>query len=296
MATPAFFAVLRDISKLAASAADDLASQSAKMAAAADDIAALTGKAAIKTAGVAGDDLAVGAGQVSGVSPHRELPALWRISKGSLLNKVWLSALLLLVSYIFPLGITIALVLGALYLAYEGGEGLMELLKGEAEAQTDEPVLTEDEKVKGAVKTDMVLSFEMLVISLAAAGDVSLEYKVAVLALVGLLMTVVVYGVIALIIRLDDMGLALARSSKPMNQKLGRALVNAAPLVLRVLGPIGMVAMFAVAGGILMHTLAHIEYPHWALGLGFDILVGVVTGMAMALTHNAWLKMRGAAH
>lgn len=292
MATSAFFALLRDVSKLAASAADDLAAQSIKLSAAADDIALLTGKAAAKTAGVAGDDLAVGAGQVAGVSPNRELPALWRITKGSALNKVWLAALLLVVGYFLPVAITVALSLGALYLAFEGGEGLLDYFHDESGEATEEIPLTEDEKVRGAIRTDIVLSFEMLVISLAATGDAPLSYKVAVLALVGAVMTVGVYGLIGLIIRLDDMGLALARSGDGFRSRLGLAMANSAPMVLKVLGPVGMVAMFAVAGGILGH-LVHLEIAHWALALLADIGIGIVVGLVLVGLHHLWAKLRG---
>lgn len=291
MATSAFFALLRDVSKLAASAADDLAAQSVKLSAAADDIATLTGKAAVKTAGVAGDDLAVGAGQVAGVSPNRELPALWRITKGSAVNKVWLAALLLIVGYFLPQAITVALALGALYLAFEGGEGLLDHFH-DAEASVEEVPMSEDEKVRGAIKTDIVLSFEMLVISLAAAGDAPLSYKIAVLAVIGVVMTVGVYGLIGLIIRLDDMGLALARSGAGWRRRLGLALANAAPVVLKVLGPVGMVAMFAVAGGILGH-LVHLEVGHWALALLADIAIGVVVGLLLVGLHHLWARLRG---
>ena len=292
MASSAFFAVLRDVSKLAASAADDLAAQSVKLSAAADDIATLTGKAAAKTAGVAGDDLAVGAGQVAGVSPNRELPALWRITKGSAVNKLWLAALLLVVGYFLPPAITVALTLGALYLAFEGGEGLLEYFHDDRNGAAEAAPMSEDEKVRGAIKTDIVLSFEMLVISLAAAGDAPLGYKIAVLALVGVLMTVGVYGLIGLIIRLDDMGLALARAGDGWRRRLGLAMANAAPLILKVLGPVGMVAMFAVAGGILGH-LVHLEVGHWALALLVDIAIGVVVGLLLVGLHHLWAKARG---
>lgn len=290
MASSAFFALLRDISKLAASAADDLAAQSAKLVAATDDIAVLTGKAAVKTAGVAGDDLAVGAGQVAGVSPNRELPALWRITKGSALNKVWLGASLLAVGYFAPVVITVSLTLGALYLAYEGGEGLLEQFHDNNGANREIAALTEDEKVKGAIKTDMVLSFEMLVIALAASGDAPLSYKVAVLVLVGIFMTVGVYGLIGLIIRLDDMGLSLARSTSGFRQRLGYGMVNAAPVILKVLGPVGMVAMFAVAGGILGH-LIHFDVGHWLIGLLADIAIGMVVGLLLVGLHHLWAKL-----
>ena len=292
MATSAFFALLRDVSKLAASAADDLAAQSIKLSAAADDIALLTGKATAKTVGVAGDDLAVGAGQVAGVSPNRELPALWRITKGSALNKVWLAALLLVVGYFLPVAITVALTLGALYLAFEGGEGLLDYFHDGSGEAADEIPLTEDEKVRGAIRTDIVLSFEMLVISLAATGEAPLGYKIAVLALVGVVMTIGVYGLIGLIIRLDDMGLALARSGEGLRSRVGLAMANAAPKVLKVLGPVGMVAMFAVAGGILGH-LVHLEVGHWALAVLVDIGIGIVVGLVLVGLHHLWAKLRG---
>jgi predicted DNA repair protein MutK len=127
----------------------------------------------------------------------------------------------------------------------------------------------------------MVLSFEMLVIALTAAGAAPLLQKVVVLAAVGLLMTVGVYGLIALLIRLDDMGLALTKSAKPWRRKMGRKMVNAAPVIIGALGPIGMVAMFAVAGGILTHA-AGMHYPNWMLGTVADISLGVAVGALLA--------------
>lgn len=282
----AFFAVFRDVAKLAAAASDDLAAQATKMVAAADDIAVLTGKAAVKAGGVAGDDLAVGAGQVgTGISPNRELPALWRITKGSALNKAVLSGLLLVISAYAPLLVTILLCLGALYLAYEGGEGLLERFHPQSTSAEFENTLTEDQKVKQAITTDMVLSLEILVIALSAVGEAPLAYKAAVLVCVSIIMTLGVYGLIGLIIRLDDRGLALARTDVAWKKKLGTKMVNAAPLILKALEPIGMVAMFAVAGGILTH-LVHITMPHWALGLMADMALGVVVGVLLAGGHH----------
>lgn len=291
MPSSAFFSVLRDAAKIAATAADDLATQATKMTAAADDIATLTGKAAVKTAGVAGDDLAVGAGQVGGVSPNRELPALWRITKGSALNKAWLMVVLLVVSVYLPKLITVALVLGGMYLAYEGGEALLERFHPHSIDAEFEP-LDEDAKVKGAIRTDMVLSLEILVISLASAGDAPLAYKAAVLVLMSIIMTVGVYGLIALIIRLDDMGLALAKSGSSTRQALGRGMANAAPVILKALEPIGMVAMFAVAGGIFTH-LVHLQYSHWTIGFVADMAVGAGAGLVLAGCHILFNRIRG---
>lgn len=279
MATSAFFAVFRDISKLAATAADDLASQSSKALAAADDIATLTGNATVKTAGVAGDDLAVGAGQINGVSPNRELPALWRITKGSFLNKLLLAAALLLVDFFVPWAVNVLLLLGALYLAYEGAEGVMDVFGGHTEEDSGSG-LSEDQKVKGAIRTDLILSLEMLVIALGAASEQPFAYKVAILGLVGFVMTIGVYGLIGIIIRLDDMGIVLAKASVPWKQKLGRNMVSAAPKILKVLGPIGMTAMFLVAGGIFTHLL-HWQGPHWAVTPFIEIAVGLLTGFVL---------------
>jgi predicted DNA repair protein MutK len=281
MATSAFFAVLRDTAKLAGTVADDLAGQSAKLGASLDDIALLTGKATAKTVGVAGDDLAVGAGQVGqGMSPSRELPALWVITKGSAFNKAWLGVVLLVVSVLLPQAITVALCMGALYLAYEGGEALLERFHPHSMDEEFE-VLTEEQKVKGAIRTDLVLSLEILVIALAATGDAPLAYRAAVLVLVGVVMTLGVYGLIGIIIRLDDMGLALARSAGSTRRFVGQQMVAAAPVILRILVPVGTVAMFAVAGGIITH-LVHVQYPHWAVGLVADIAVGAIVGVVLA--------------
>lgn len=291
MPTSAFFAILRDVTKLAAAAADDVASQAGKMTAAVDDVASLAGNAAVKTAGLAGDDLAVGAGQVGeGLSPNRELPALWAITKGSAINKAWLSVLLLLVSSFLPVAITVALCFGALYLAYEGGEALLEHFFPHSD-EGEFKVLNEQQKVKGAIRTDMILSLEILVIALASTGDAPLAYKAAVLVLVGIVMTIGVYGLIGLIIRLDDMGLALAKSASAFRRNLGLKMVKAAPVILKVLDPVGMVAMFAVAGGIVTHLL-HVEYQHWSIGFGADIVVGLVIGMVLAGGHTLINRMR----
>jgi uncharacterized protein len=292
MPTSAFFAVLRDTAKLAALAADDVAKQGAKLAAAADDVAVLTGRAAAKTAGIAVDDLAVGAGKMVGVSPARELPAIWTIFKWSAINKVWLVAVVLAVSVWLPVAITVALVLGGLYLAFEGGKALLERF-GVGGGANEAP-LTEDDKIKGAIRTDLVLSLEILVISLTAAGDAPLAHKAAVLVAMSVLMTVGIYGLVAVLVRLDDWGLRLARSATASQQALGRRIVVIAPKILAALGPIGMVAMLAVAGGIFTH-LVHLAYPHWTLAVLGDTLVGALIGLALAGVAHALSRTRTAA-
>lgn len=286
MPSSAFFAVFRNVAKLAAAAADDVAAQSVKLAAAADDVALLTGRAAAKTAGIAADDLAVGASKMTGVSPAQELPAIWRIFRASALNKVWLIALVLAVDALFPLGIQLALVAGGLYLAFEGGKAVLERLgwdSGPAEAP-----LTDEQRIRGAIVTDIVLSLEILVISLTVAATAPFEHKLAVLVAMSIVMTVGIYGLIAALVRLDDLGLALARGADPARQAVGQRIVWAAPRILAALGPIGMVAMLAVAGGIFTH-LVHLKTPHWAIGMAADIATGAIVGLVLAGA-GAWIR------
>ncbi len=286
MPTSAFFAVFKNVAKLAAAAADDVAAQGVKLAAAADDVAMLTGRAAAKTAGIAADDLAVGASKMTGVSPAQELPAIWRIMRASALNKVWLVALVLLVDHWFPLGIQLALVAGGLYLAFEGGKAVLERLgwgSGPAEAP-----LTDEQRIRGAIVTDIVLSLEILVISLTVAAQAPFEQKLSVLIAMSVVMTVGIYGLIAALVRLDDVGLALARAPQPRRQALGRWIVRAAPRILGALGPIGMVAMLAVAGGIFTH-LVHFKAGHWTLGLAVDVIAGGLVGLLLAAA-GAWMQ------
>lgn len=287
MPTSAFFAILRDVAKLAAAAADDVAKQGGTLMAAADDVALMTGRAAAKTAGIAADDLAVGASKMTSVSPAQELPAIWRIFRASALNKTWLIALVLAVDAWLPVGIQVALVAGGLYLAYEGAKALLERLgfgRGKAEAP-----LTDEQRIRGAIVTDVVLSLEILVISLTVAAQAPLAQKLAVLVAMSAIMTVGIYGLIAALVRLDDFGLALARSPQSGRQALGRRIVAAAPRVLAALGPIGVVAMLAVAGGIFTH-LVHVSYRHWTVGLVADIVVGAVVGMVMAVPAALWAR------
>jgi predicted DNA repair protein MutK len=286
MPTSAFFAVFRNVAKIAAAAADDVAAQSLKLAAAADDVALLTGRAAAKSAGIAADDLAVGASKMTGISPAQELPAIWRIARTSALNKVWLVALVLMVDWLFPLGIQLALVAGGLYLAFEGGKAVLERLgwdSGPAEAP-----LTDEQRIRGAIVTDIVLSLEILVISLTVAVQAPFEQKLLVLVAMSVLMTVGIYGLIAALVRLDDIGLALVRTSQLARQAVGRWIVRTAPRILGALGPIGMVAMLAVAGGIFTH-LVHFQAPHWALGMAVDVATGGIVGLVMAGA-GAWIQ------
>lgn len=288
MPTSAFFAVFRNVAKLAAAAADDVAAQGLKLAAAADDVALITGRAAAKTAGIAADDLAVGASKLTGVSPAQELPAIGRIFRASALNKIWLIALVLAVDAVFPLGIQLALVAGGLYLAYEGGKAVLERLGWHSKRK--EAALTDEQRIRGAIVTDVVLSLEILVISLTVAAQAPFEHKLAVLIAMSVVMTVGIYGLIAALVRLDDWGLVLARSQHARSRAAGVWIVRAAPRILQALGPIGMVAMLAVAGGIFTH-LVHFQAPHWTLGMAVDTATGALVGLVLA-SAGAWLQRR----
>jgi len=293
-----------------------------------DDVALMTKVAAKKTAGVLGDDLALNAQQVSGVKADRELPVVWAVARGSLLNKVILIPAALLISAFLPWAVTLLLMLGGAYLCYEGVEKLAHTFlhrdteddahRRRIEAMADEQVdmrAFERGKIKGAVRTDFILSAEILVITLGTVAGVALSQQVAVLVGIGLLMTVGVYGLVAGIVKLDDLGLYLSRRQGLLNT-LGRGLLAGAPYLMKSLSVIGTLAMFLVGGGILTHgipLLSHlvegVAESDFAVpgldavirGLGpslLNMLVGLVVG-ALALGAVALIQRllgRGTAH
>ena len=236
-----------------------------------DDVALLTKVAAKKTAGVLGDDLALNAQQVSGVRAERELPVVWAVCKGSLINKAILVPGALLLSAIAPWSITPLLMAGGLFLCFEGFEKLAHRLlhkPDEAAAEhaqlvnalldpTVDLVAMEKDKIKGAVRTDFILSTEIIVITLGTVAASPFMTQFTVLAGVALLMTVGVYGLVAGIVKIDDLGLYLSqrtsRVAQALQQKLGRGLLLAAPLLMKSLTVLGTLAMFLVGGGILAH-------------------------------------------
>ena len=270
-----------------------------------DDVATMTKIAAKKTAGVLGDDLALNAQQVSGVKADRELPVVWAVARGSLLNKVILVPAALAISAWAPALITPLLMVGGAYLCFEGFEKLAhKTLHSAAEVKAEHDALAqaladpavdiaalENDKIKGAVRTDFILSAEIVVISLGTVAGASLAQQFTVLAGIALLMTVGVYGLVAGIVKLDDAGLWLShRPGAPLQQALGRALLRAAPVLMKTLSVVGTVAMFLVGGGILSHGIAPLGHAieAWAGGAGAlgatllpllaDALVGLVAG------------------
>lgn len=235
-----------------------------------DDVAVLTKVATKKTAGVLGDDLALNAQQVAGVIPERELPVVWAVAKGSMVNKAILVPLALLISAVASWLITPLLMLGGGFLCFEGCEKLAhrylahdEEAKHEAElrALADpavDVVAFEKEKIRGAVRTDFILSAEVIVISLGAVASAPFGTRVLALVAVGVLMTIAVYGIVGGIVKLDDLGLYLSKKTGPA-RRLGALILRGAPYLMKGLSLAGTVAMFLVGGGILVHGIPGAE-------------------------------------
>lgn len=234
-----------------------------------DDVALLTKVAAKKTSGVLGDDLALNAQQVTGISADRELPVVWAVAKGSLVNKVILVPAALLVSAVLPWAVLPLLMVGGVYLCFEGVEKLVhkylhraedeaargDLRKAAADASVD-LVVFEKEKIRGAVRTDFVLSAEIITITLGIVAGQPFGTRAAVLVCIALIMTVGVYGLVAGIVKIDDAGMHLSRrDDAPLLQRFGRGLLRAAPWMMKGLSVAGTAAMFLVGGGILTHGL-----------------------------------------
>ena len=291
-----------------------------------DDVALMTKVAAKKTAGVLGDDLALNAQQVSGVRAERELPVVWAVAVGSLKNKLILVPAALAISRFLPAAVTPLLMLGGLYLCLEGVEKLahkwlhaaaddaphaaadaVEL----ADETIDLPTLEAD-KIKGAIRTDFVLSAEIVVIALGTVADAPFATQVAVLSGIGLIMTVGVYGIVAGIVKLDDLGLYLLKRSDALAKAVGQGLVLAAPRLMKALTVIGTAAMFMVGGSILSHGIppvhhfienaADIANAMGKVGgvlealssLALEMLVGVVGGSLALLAVRAFSAVRSA--
>ncbi|WP_067864523.1 DUF808 domain-containing protein [Neptuniibacter marinus] len=258
MAGSSFFALIDDIATLL------------------DDVASMTKVAARKTAGVLGDDLALNAEQVSGVKADRELPVIWAVAKGSLLNKMILVPAALAISYFIPWLITPLLMLGGLFLCFEGFEKVFHALFHSKESKeahhkelklaienTDVDIVEfEKQKIKGAIRTDFILSAEIIVITLGTVAGAALLTQLSVLIGLSFIITVGVYGIVAGIVRLDDIGLYLIRNpdSSPFQKALGRGILSAAPKLMKALSIIGTIAMFMVGGGILVHGLPFLHH------------------------------------
>ena len=283
-----------------------------------DDVSIMTKVAVKKTAGVLGDDLALNAEQVSGVKADRELPVVWAVAKGSFVNKLILVPLALLISAIYPPLVTFLLMCGGVYLAYEGAEKIIhkfwphilphdedQIARLRANAdETIDLVAFEKEKIKGAVRTDFILSAEIIVIALGSAAGATLLEKSLVLSIIAIGITVGVYGLVAGIVKMDDLGLYLMKQTSNAKQKIGGFLLSAAPKLMKFLSIAGTLAMFLVGGGILVHGIdfLHHEVEDLAHLTGIfesittmllNALVGLVVGVIVVAIVTMIGKARG---
>ncbi len=276
-----------------------------------DDVALMTKVAAKKTAGVLGDDLALNAEQVSGIRADRELPVVWAVAKGSLKNKLILVPTALAISWVAPWLIMPLLMLGGAYLCFEGFEKLAhpllrshvedearhaELAAAVANAEID-LVAFEQDKIKGAVRTDFVLSAEIIVITLGAVASAAFAIKVAVVSGIALIMTIGVYGLVAVIVKLDDAGLYLCRQPgsgllAKIQHKIGRVCLHGAPYLMKLLGIIGTAAMFMVGGGIISHGIPVAHHFIDSLAQSANAVPGI-GGMLETLTSSLLNALAG---
>ncbi len=280
-----FFAILDDVAALL------------------DDVAAMSKIATKKTAGILGDDLAVNAEKASGFVSKRELPVLWAISKGSLLNKIIILPIAFLLSAFLPWAVTLVLVLGGLYLAFEGAEKIYEFfvphekthIPADAEAPSKSDILAiEKIKIKSAIVTDFILSVEIVIIALGTVLDQPLATQIAVVSIVALIATVGVYGIVALIVRMDEFGahlINITEGDNSISDVIGRFFVNALPKVIKALSVIGTIALLLVAGGIFVHNL---DFLHGILpavpSIIVEFIVGLLAGCLMLLLYKGVKK------
>lgn len=276
-----------------------------------DDVATLTKVATKKTAGVLGDDLALNAEQVAGVATDRELPVVWAVFKGSAINKLILVPSALAISAIAPWAILPLLMVGGAFLCFEGFEKIAHKFlhpkteddaehRAKLEALSDpavDIVAFERDKIRGAIRTDIILSAEIIVISLGTVADRPFATQAAVLAVIAVIMTIGVYGFVAGIVKLDDGGAALLRRDSAAAKAIGRAILRAAPWLMKGLSIAGTAAMFLVGGGILVHgipPLHHLaESSHGAVGMAIEGGTGVVAGAILVALVTVIGKLRG---
>ncbi|WP_336354310.1 DUF808 domain-containing protein [Pseudomonas atacamensis] len=286
-----------------------------------DDVALMTKMAAKKTAGVLGDDLALNAQQVSGVRAEREIPVVWAVAKGSFVNKLILVPSALAISAFVPWLVTPLLMVGGAYLCFEGFEKLAhKFLHSKEEDEAEHTQLTEavadpatdlvafeKDKIKGAIRTDFILSAEIIAITLGTVADASLTQQVVVMSGIAIVMTVGVYGLVAGIVKLDDLGLWLTQKPGQMAKKIGGGILSAAPYMMKTLSVVGTAAMFLVGGGILTHGVPVLH--HWIEGVGAaagsagfavpmllngvaGIIAGAVVLLGVTLIGKLWKAVR----
>ena len=292
------------------------------IAAVLDDVALMTKMAAKKTAGVLGDDLALNAQQVSGVRAEREIPVVWAVAKGSFINKLILVPTALLISAFAPWAVTPLLMLGGAYLCFEGFEKLAhKLLHSKAEDQAEHAQLVaavadpatdlvafEKDKIKGAIRTDFILSAEIIAITLGTVADAPLMQQVIVLSGIALVMTIGVYGLVAGIVKLDDLGLWMSQKPGQLVRDIGNGLLRTAPYMMKSLSVIGTAAMFMVGGGILTHGVPAVHHwiesvsqsiggISWLMPTLLNAVAGIIAGAVVlalvSVASKAWRALRG---
>ena len=279
-----------------------------------DDVAVLTKVAASKTGAVMGDDLALNADQVAGVRVERELPVVWAVAKGSFVNKLILVPTALLISAFIPAAILPLMMIGGLYLCFEGFEKVMhKLLHADEHAKphaaivavanrsTSDHLAMEKTQIRGAIRTDFILSAEIIVIAIGTMADAPIMQQIVAVTLIALGSTVLVYGLVAGIVKLDDLGLALRRAERGLRRTIGNGILNATPVLMKGLSILGTVAMFTVGGSILLHGLPPLEHVviqllermaaegsgmRSALAFVADAIVGVVAGGIAVLVYT----------
>lgn len=254
-----------------------------------DDVVVMSKLATKKTAGILGDDLAVNAEKASGFVSSREIPVLWAITKGSFYNKLIILPLAFLLSYYLPTLVTIILVLGALYLAFEAAEKIYEyfvphkqetIASDEADLAPETIVEMEKAKIKSAIVTDFILSVEIVIIALGSVMGKPITTQIIVVSFIAILATVGVYGIVAAIVRMDDLGLVLVSKKNATSKWLGNLLIRALPLIIKGLAFVGTIALVMVAGGIFVHEIEQIH--HLVAGLPSlvgEVLAGLVGGV-----------------
>lgn len=267
-----FFAILDDIATLM------------------DDVAVTAKLATKKTAGILGDDLAVNAEKSTGFVSSRELPVLWAITKGSFINKLIIVPIALVLNVFLPVAIKIVLVLGGFYLAYEGVEKIVEyFFHKKHESETTPEAQNEDRdlektKIKSAITTDFILSIEIVIIALSTVLDKPLSIQILTVSVVSILATVGVYGIVALIVRMDDLGFRFIRKSneKGLLNSLGVLLVKTLPIVIKTFAVVGTIALILVSGGIFVHNIEYLHHylPEWPALLK-EATFGVIGGLLM---------------
>jgi len=278
-----FFAVLDDIAALM------------------DDVAVASKIATRKTAGILGDDLAVNAEKATGFLSSREIPVLWAITKGSMINKIIIVPIVFLLQFFLPLAIKVILIIGGLYLAYEGVEKIVEFLlhrskKGDEviEEIKEDGVAAEKAKIKSAITTDFILSVEIVIIALATVLDRPFTIQILTVSVVAILATVGVYGIVALIVRMDDAGYKLIRRTRNEGflAALGKLLVRSLPVVIKVLSVVGTIALLMVSGGIFVHNIDYFHHmlPTWNSTLK-ESLIGFAMGLIVVIVITFFKKI-----